>query len=223
MLYGFGPQLLEGLLVTVQVSVVSVCIGIVLGMAGGTAKVYGPAPLRGLAELYTIVLRGLPELLVVLLVYYGGSWLLGLIPGWPLELKPFAAGCLALATTFGAYATEVFRGALQSIPKGQIEAGTAIGLGRFLVFRRIILPQVWRLALPGLGNLFLVLLKDSALVSVIGVHDLMYKADMARTATRDSFTMFSAAAVLYLLLTAVTTAVLHVLEKRTYHGIHRPA
>lgn len=223
MLYGFGPQLLEGLLMTVQVSVVSLCVGILLGLAGGTAKVYGTAPVRAMAEAYTIVFRGLPEMLVVLLVYYGGTWFLGLVLGQHFDLQPFAAGCLALATSFGAYATEVFRGALQSVPKGQVEAGMAIGLGRIAVFRRIIMPQVWRLALPGLGNLFLVLLKDSALVSVIGVHDLMHKADLARTATRDSFTMFSAAAVLYLLLTAVTTAVLHVLEKRANHGMRHLA
>jgi polar amino acid transport system permease protein len=128
---------------------------------------------------------------------------------------------LALAVTFGAYASEVFRGAIRAIPPGQREAGRALGLSKSKIFRRITMPQVWRFALPGLGNLFLVLLKDTALVSLIGVSDLMRQADIARGVTRDSFTFYAVAAVMYLLLTVVTTAVLTSLEKRANRGVRR--
>jgi len=224
-LQGFGPQLLMGLLVTVQVALGAAVLGMVLGIAGATSKVYGPRPLRVVAEAYTVLFRGLPEFLVVLIVYFGGSVLLTELigNGEYVDFKPFFAGTAALGLTFGAYATEVFRGALQAIPPGQIEAGKAVGLPSRTIFRRIVLPQVWRIALPGLGNLFLVLLKDTALVSLIGVEDLMRKADMARNFTRDSFTFYMAAAVLYLCLTAVTTGVLTWLEKRAARGTRRTA
>lgn len=222
MLHGFGPQLLAGLLVTIQVAVVALCIGLILGLLGGIAKVYGNRPLRWVAETYTTIFRGLPEFLVVLIVYFGGSLVLSQIFD-DVELNAFTAGSLALASTFGAYATEVFRGAFQSIPPGQIEAGKAVGLTGQRIMRRIIMPQVWRLALPGLGNLFLVLLKDTALVSVIGVDDLMRKADIARSVSKDSFTMYAAAAVLYLALTVVSTVTLHWLERRANRGVRRAA
>lgn len=222
MLQGFGPQLLAGLAVTVQVALVALGVGLILGLGGGIAKVYGNRAVRGVAEAYTTVFRGLPEFLVILIAYFGGSLLLAQISE-DVELNAFTAGSLALATTFGAYATEVFRGAFQSVPAGQIEAGRAVGLSGVKIMRRIVLPQVWRLALPGLGNLFLSLLKDTALVSVIGVEDLMRKADVARSVTKDSFTMYAAAAVLYLILTAASTVILHLLERRANRGIRRTA
>lgn len=224
-LQGFGDQLLLGLWVTVQVAVCALALGLVLGLGGGLAKVYGGRWLRGLVEVYTTLFRGLPEFLVVLIVYFAGAVVLTEVIGGGdyVDFPPFVAGVVALASTFGAYATEVFRGALQAVPPGQVEAGKAIGLPRRTIFRRIVLPQVWRYALPGLGNLFLVLLKDTALVSLIGVDDLMRKADIARNATKDSFTMYAAAAVLYLLLTAVSTAILTIMEKRAARGFTRAA
>jgi polar amino acid transport system permease protein len=223
-LQGFGDQLLLGLWVTVQVALCALALGLALGLGGGLGKVYGPRWLRAAVEVYTAVFRGLPEFLVVLVVYFAGAVVLTetIGGGRYVDVPPFVAGVVALASTFGAYATEVFRGALQAVPAGQAEAGKAIGLAGPTIFRRIVLPQVWRYALPGLGNLFLVLIKDTALVSLIGVDDLMRKADIARNATKDSFTVYTAAAVLYLLLTAVSTAVLAVLEKRAARGVLRP-
>lgn len=222
-LQGFGDQLLLGLWVTVQAAAGALVLGLVLGLCGALAKVYGGRVLRGIAETYTTIFRGLPEFLVVLIVYFAGAAVLTQVFGGGeyVDFPPFVAGVIALASTFGAYATEVFRGALQAVPPGQVEAGKAIGLRRVTIFRRIVLPQVWRFALPGLGNLFLVLIKDTALVSLIGVDDLMRKADIARNATKDSFTMYAAAAVLYLALTAVATAVLTIMEKRAARGFTR--
>ncbi|MCW9053331.1 MAG: ABC transporter permease subunit, partial [Motiliproteus sp.] len=135
----------------------------------------------------------------------------------------FVAGVTALSIAFGAYATEVFRGAIQEIPKGQREAAIALGMSRFQTFRRIILPQVWRLALPGLGNLFLVLLKDTALVSVIGLNELMRQTVVAVGNTKEPFTFYFAAAMVYLLMTSISMLGLHFLEKRAsrgYQGAH---
>jgi polar amino acid transport system permease protein len=219
-LQGFGPLLLDGALVTVEVAVVACSIGLCIGMAGALAKLSSAAPVRWLAEIYTTIFRGLPEFLIVLIVYFGGAAVLRALFGAG-DIPPFLAGSLALATTFGAYATEVFRGAILAIPTGQREAGKALGLSNPQIFRRIVMPQVWRFALPGLGNLFLVLLKDTALVSLIGVSDLMRQADIARGNTRDSFTFYAVAAVIYLALTVVTTLVLTTLEKRANRGVRR--
>ena len=220
MLYGFGGQLLSGLVVTLQVTAIALPVGILIGLLGGSVCAYGSTSLRAVIGVYTTLFRGLPELLVVYLVYYGSSYLMATFApeGAYVYVNALLAGSAALALTFGAYATEVFRGALLAVPRGQIESGLATGMTPKTVFFRITLPQVWRLALPGLGNLFLVLLKDTALVSLIGVQDLMNKANLVRASTRDSLTVYLAAAGLYLLLTAVSTVVLRALEKRANQG-----
>ena len=223
---GFGDQLLLGAAVTVLLALAALAVGLVLGLLGATAKLSGHAVLEGLAETYTTVVRGLPELLVVLIIYFGSSGLLTTIASWFghdgfVELGPFAAGVIALGLTFGAYATEVFRGAILAVPKGQIEAAHAFGMDGLLAFRRIMLPQVWRTALPGLGNLFLVLLKDTSLVSVIGLNELMRSSQIAVGFTRQPFTFYLAAAVLYLAMTVVTMAILHRAERGAAKGVPR--
>lgn len=168
----------------------------------------------------------MPELLLVLTIYFGSSAVLMAIAsifGYDeyIELSPFIAGVIALSIAFGAYATEVFRGAIQEIPKGQREAAMALGMTRFQTFRRITLPQVWRIALPGLGNLFLVLLKDTALVSVIGLNELMRQTSVAVGNTKEPFTFYFAAAMVYLFMTSISMAGLYFLERyanRGYHG-----
>lgn len=223
MLQGFLPQLLSGLWVTVQLALAAVCVGLVMGILGAAMKLSPIAPVRWIAEVYTAIFRGLPELLTVLLVYFGGTVLLTAIAGDYVEVSAFGAGVAALGITFGAYATEVFRGAIVAIPKGQIEAAHAYGMSKLMTFRRVVLPQVWRIALPGLGNLFLVLMKDTALVSVIGLEDLMREADIASRYTKEPFTFYMAAAFMYLGLTVISMAVLHVLEKRANRGQRRAA
>lgn len=225
-LQGFGDQLLAGAAMTVQLALAAAVLGIVLGLIGAVAKLSNAVAARALADVYTTVIRGLPELLVVLIIYFGSSGLLTAIAerlghdGF-VELSPFAAGTIALGLTFGAYATEVFRGAIMAVPKGQIEAARAFGMGRWTTFRRILLPQVWRIALPGIGNLFLVLLKDTSLVSVIGLDEVMRKAKIAAEYTKESFTFYMAAAVLYLAMTIIATVALQRAERAASRGVRQ--
>jgi polar amino acid transport system permease protein len=225
---GFAGQLLLGAGVTIALALSALAFGLILGLAGAAAKLTARRLLRALAETYTTVVRGLPELLVVLIIYFGSSGLLTAAAGWFghdgfVEIGPFAAGVVALGLTFGAYATEVFRGAILAVPRGQVEAARAFGMDRVLTFRRIVLPQVWRIALPGLGNLFLVLLKDTSLVSVVGLEELMRKASIAVGFTRQPFTFYLAAAFLYLAMTAAATALLRRAERQAKRGVRRAA
>lgn len=217
-LQGFGHLLISGTWMTIQLALSSLLVGLVFGLIGAAAKLSSNPVARWLATGYTTLVRGLPELLLVLTIYFGGSQLLMWIAGWfgytdYIEIGPFVAGVAALSIAFGAYATEVFRMALLEIPKGQWESGLACGMSTLRTFFRIILPQVWRLAIPGLGNLFQVLLKDTALVSVVGLNDIMRQSQVAISATKEPFTFFMVAACIYLLLTAATTAFTMFMER----------
>lgn len=217
-LQGFGHLLISGTWMTIQLALSSLLVGLVFGLIGAAAKLSSNPVARWLATGYTTLVRGLPELLLVLTIYFGGSQLLMWIAGWfgyteYIEIGPFIAGVAALSIAFGAYATEVFRMALLEIPKGQWESGLACGMSSLRTFFRIILPQVWRLAIPGLGNLFQVLLKDTALVSVVGLNDIMRQSQVAISATKEPFTFFMVAACIYLLLTAATTAFTMFMER----------
>ncbi len=223
-LQGFGAQLASGTWITVQLALASMACAVVLGLLGASAKTSGLTPLRWLGTAYTGMVRGLPELLVILLVYFGAAMVINQVAsafGYTqyIELSPFVAGVIALAFNYGAYMTEVFRGALATIPRGHTEAGMALGMGRLRIFRRIVLPQVWRVALPASGNIFLALLKDTALVSVIGLEDLMRETAIAVGYSKQPFTFYLAAAFIYLGLTAVATLGIHWLERRTTHGM----
>src|SRR5690606_11888189 len=166
-LHGFGPALAAGTLMTIKLALSALLVGLVLGLLGALGKTSPYKPLQWLGGSYSTLVRGVPELLWVLLIYFGTVNLMSAIgdligkPG--LALSAFAAGTIALGLCFGAYATEVFRGAILAIPKGHREAGLALGLSKPRIFWRIILPQMWRIALPGLGNLFMILMKDTAL------------------------------------------------------------
>jgi len=225
-LHGYGPLLLDGAWLTLRVAFASVAVGLVFGLIGATAKLSNSVIARGAATAYTAIVRGIPELLLLLIIFYGGSLLLqqiwrGLGSNSYVEIQPFVAGTFTLGFVFGAYATEVFRGAILSVPKGQIEAAHAVGMGRLLVFRRVMLPQVWRFALPGLGNLWLVLLKDTSLISVVNLNELMYNSRSAAGATREPFTFFVAAAVIYLAFTIVSMVMLQYSEKRARRGVRQ--
>ncbi|SDI37684.1 ABC transporter permease [Pseudomonas panipatensis] len=224
-LHGFGSQLAAGTLMTLKLSLAAVCVGLLLGLLGAIAKTSKNAFLRLLGDTYTTLVRGIPETLWVLMIYFGtvsGLNALGALFNQPdLALSPFAAGTCALGLCFGAYATEVFRGALLAVPKGHREAGQALGLSTPRIFWRIVLPQVWRVALPGLGNLYLILLKDTALVSLITLDEIMRKAQVASNATKEPFTFYMTAAFIYLSLTVFVMAALHVLERRAGQGFVR--
>ena len=225
-LRGFGHQLLDGTLVTLELAIVSLIVGLMLGLLGASAKLSNFRTARALANAYTTILRGIPELLTVLIIYFGATAVLMGVGSWfgydeYIEISPFIAGVTALSLAFGAYATEVFRGAMIAIPKGQAEAGRVLGMSSSRVFIRITLPQVWRLALPGLGNLFLVLLKDTALVSVIGLEDIMRKANVAVGFTKEPFLFYMTAAFIYLTLTIISMVGISMLEKRNNRGLVR--
>ena len=226
-LYGFGPALAAGTLMTIKLALSALSLGLVLGLLGALAKTSPYKPLQWLGGTYSTIVRGVPELLWVLLIYFGTVQLMrnlaDLLGIESLELSAFAAGTIALGLCFGAYATEVFRGAILAIPKGHREAGQALGLSKIRIFWRLILPQMWRIALPGLGNLFMILMKDTALVSVIGLEEIMRSSQIAVTASKEPFTFFLVAAFIYLGLTVIAMTAMYFLEKRAGRGFARSA
>lgn len=225
-LHGFGGAMAAGTGMTVIVTLVALLIGLCIGLVGAGAKLSRFFLFRYGADAYTTIVRGVPELILILTVYFGSGALVNAIAGrlgydGYIEVNSFAAGVIALGVSFGAYATDVFRGAILAVPRGQIEAARAFGMNGFLVFRRVMLPQVWRFALPALGNLFLILQKDSALVSVIGLHEIMRSASIAVAYTKEPFTFYLAAAVIYLGLTMVTATGIQYMENHVTRGVRR--
>lgn len=211
-LHGYGELLMQGTLLTVKLSIASLALGLFFGLLGASAKLSGVWFFKKIADIYTTVVRGIPELLVVFAIYFGGDILISTIAKdvfghtGRIDISRFWSGVAALSIMFGAYATEVFRMAIEEIPKGQWESAQSLGMRPLQTFWRIILPQMWVVALPGLGNLFLVLLKDTALVSLIGLKELFYYASRAAQSTQQPFTFFLVAAFIYLCLTIVITA-----------------
>ena len=219
-------SILNGALLTVAVSLAALAVAIVLGLMGAAAKISGNTPLVALATVYTTIIRGIPELVLMLLVFYGGSIginnLLELSgTGITLDIEPFSAGVLTLGFIYGAYMTETFRGAILSIPRGQFEAAAAFGMGPVQAFVRITLPQLVRYALPGFTNNWLVLIKATALISLIGLQEMTYLAKQASAATRSPFAFFLFTAALFLLYTWASLAVLRRLNARYSMGAQR--
>ncbi|EFU67797.1 arginine ABC transporter permease ArtQ [Aggregatibacter segnis] len=204
--------MLTAALMTLGLAVCSLVLGLFLGMLFAVleANRFVGKP----TALLVALLRGLPEILVVLLVYFGSSELVELLTGEYVEFGAFGCGVFALSLIFAAYASQTLRGAIQAIAKGQWESGTALGLSKGYTFLRIIMPQVWRHALPGLSNQWLVLLKDTALISLIGVDDLMRQAQLINTNTHQPFTWYGIAALIYLLVTLVSQVGIRKLELR---------
>jgi arginine/ornithine transport system permease protein len=227
-LYGYGSSLLEGTVLTIESALVSLAVAVALGMAGALAKLSPSRAARFVAGTYTTVIRGVPDLVLMLLVFFGGQLLVNQIA--PLlghedyiDVSPFIAGVGTIGFIYGAYMSETFRGAILAVPAGQLEAGQAFGMSRWQVFHRILLPQAIRHAIPGFGNNWLVLLKTTALLSVLGLDDLLRKASLAAGATRDAFTFYAAAALVYLLLTSVSTVLLIWAERRYNVAYARPS
>ena len=225
---GYYASILQGALLTVGVSLAALGVAILLGLAGATAKLSGRPVLLGLATVYTTLVRGIPELVLMLLVFYGGTiglnHLIALL-GFKatIDINPFVAGVFTIGFIYGAYMTETFRGAILSIPRGQMEAAWAFGMGRFQTFWRITLPQMVRYALPGFTNNWLVLIKATALVSLIGLKEMTYLAKQASSATREPFTFFLFAAALFLVYTSVSLWALRWLDRRFSLGVKRSA
>jgi len=223
-LHGYGPSILDGTVVTITVSLASLAISMLLGMVGALAKLYGFKPLRLAAQTYTTVIRGIPDLVLMLLVYFGGQVFINQVApmvGYDeyIDINPFIAGVSTIGFIFGAYMTETFRGAILAVNKGQLEAGDAYGMSGIQVFTRILMPQMVRHALPGFGNVWLVLIKTTALVSIIGLDDMVRKAGLAAGATRLPFTFYAVVAFNYLVITTISIYVLKWLDTRYSAGV----
>jgi His/Glu/Gln/Arg/opine family amino acid ABC transporter permease subunit len=224
-LYGYLPALLEGLGLTLRVSALSLAIACVFGMLGASAKLSTSRAARWSAQVYTTLIRGMPELVLMLLLFYGGQIAINRLAemqGWDyIDIPAFTAGVLTIGFIFGAYLTETFRGAILAIPKGQAEAAKAYALPRWKVLLRIVLPQMVRHAIPGFANNWLIMLKASALVSIIGLDDMVHRAGLAAASTRSPFTFYVAVALIYLTLTSISIFVLARIEARFSMGVRK--
>ena len=219
--------MLDGTVVTVQLAVGSLILSVVLGLAGASAKLASNPISNRLSAAYTTLVRGVPDLVLMMLLFYGGQQIvndLGTVTGWwdYLEIDQFIAGIGSIGFVFGAYMTETFRGAILAIPRGQIEAGISCGMTNLTIFRRITWPQMVRHALPSFTNNWLVLIKATALVSVIGLHDVVWNASTAGRSVREPFTFMFAVLLIYLALTAISDIGLRWLDRRYSAGV-RPA
>ncbi len=225
MLHGYLPAILDGLRSTLLVSAVSLTIACVFGLIGASAKLSASRTANILVDAYTTLIRGLPELVLLLLIFYGGQIMINKLAdraglGY-IDINPFIAGTMTLGFIFGAYLTETFRGAILAIPRGQMEAGFAYGLTRMQVLRRITFPQMIRHAIPGFTNNWLVMIKATALLSIIGLDDMVHRANLASAATRQPFTFYATIAVIYLAVTTVSILGLGWLERRFSLGVRK--
>jgi His/Glu/Gln/Arg/opine family amino acid ABC transporter permease subunit len=223
---GYGWLLWQGTQLTILVGLCSMVIATVLGLIGAWGKLSKPKIPRVAADTYTTVIRGVPELVLILLVYYGVPTLIqDLLAATgkdiSIDLNPFIAGVFTIGFIYGAFSTEVFRGAYLAVPKGQIEAARAVGMSSVLAFHRVILPQMWRYALPGLGNVWMVLIKATALISVIQLPELMRNADIAARSTRLPFTCYFAASLIYLGITIASMLLQQRAEVWAARGVRR--
>lgn len=217
---GFILQILLGTLVTIKVALGALILGMLVGLIGALLESIPTRWLRYLAASFIFIIRGLPELLVLFFIYFGATAILSNLFHHYVDISAFAAGVIALGLIFGAYASQVFRGAFLAIDHGQIEAGQVLGLSRLQIFTRIQIPQAWRHAIPGLGNLWLVLLKDTAIVTLIGLTDMMNQAKIAASTTHQPFTYYLIAAVIYLFITSISQKVIHLFTIKANRYMH---
>lgn len=216
------PLLARGLMVTIALAVLSLALATLLGGLAAAGRLGRSRVARAVVFLYTTIVRGVPDLVLVLLVYFGGQRLLnavvGAFGGGPADLSPFTAGVITIGFIYGAYLAETFRGAFLAVPHEQGEAAAALGLRGWPRFRHVLLPQIVRQALPGYGNTWQVLVKSTAVVSVIGLADLVGLANDAGKTTREPFVFFVAVLGGYLFITWASTRLLALLERRAERG-----
>ncbi len=237
-LQGYEASILKGALLTIEVAVLSLLLAMLLGMLGALAKMAPYRWARVIATLYTTIIRGIPDLVLMMLIFFGGqillnnglSWFNEFINQWLtardpnhewvaylpdyVDISPFVAGVLTIGFIFGAYMAETFRGAILAVDKGELEAAKAYGMSAAMSFRRILLPQMIRHAIPGFGNNWLVLLKTTALVSIIGLEDMVRISSLAAGSTKMPFTFYMAVAIIFLFFTSVSTGLLKLLERK---------
>ncbi|MEZ9518118.1 arginine ABC transporter permease ArtQ [Vibrio splendidus] len=207
-LTGYSLGLVEASWMTVQLAFVSLLVGLVLAVLFASGEMSRRIAIKWPTTAFVTIVRGLPEILVVLFIYFGSTQVLFMI----IEVSPFLSGVVALSLIFASYASQTIRGALKAVSKGQREAASALGISQSRSFFRIVLPQAVRHALPGLTNQWLVLLKDTALVSLIGVTDLLKQAQLTSAATHEAFTWYATAAAIYLVITLITQRLVKVID-----------
>jgi histidine transport system permease protein len=232
-LAGYGPQIFAGTITTVELSLLSLAVSFIIGLIGASAKLSKSRADATIATVYTTIIRGVPDLVLMLLIFYSlqiwindlTDWLNNLQDSVDFEvsLNPFASGVITLGFIYGAYFTETFRGAFMAVPKGQMEAARSFGMKPLLVFRRILFPQMMRYALPGLANNWQVILKATALVSLIGLSDVIKAAQNAGNGTFRTFYFMTIAGIVYLLLTTLSNGVIMLLERKYAVGVRRAA
>lgn len=224
-LAGYGPTILAGTLTTIELSILTLFVSFLLGLLGASAKLSRSRVAVGVATIYTTIIRGVPDLVLMLLLFYSLQiWLNDITDYLDLRqfnLDPFTSGIITLGFIYGAYFTETFRGAFMAVPRGQMEAARSLGMKRFLAFRRILFPQMMRYALPGLANNWQVILKATALVSIIGLSDIIKATQDAGKGTFRTFYFSVFAGLVYLVLTTASNGVLLMLERRYAIGVRK--
>ncbi len=218
----YAPLLAGGALVTIALALLSLALATFLGALGAAGRLGGGPIARSAVLTYTTIVRGVPDLVLILLVYFGGQRLVNNLVSalglGPVDVSPFAAGVIAIGFIYGAYLTETFRGAFLAIPRGQLDAGRALGLHELAILWTVTIPQLIRYALPGYSNVWQVLVKSTAVVSVIGLQDLVGLANDAGKSVRQPFVFFAAVLLVYLFITWASTAILARVEKRSARG-----
>ncbi|USH01713.1 ABC transporter permease [Grimontia kaedaensis] len=229
-LHGYGPSIFMGAILTVELAVLSAVIAVLLGLVTALARLSKNRFARGVATVYSTVVRGVPDLVLMLLIFFGAQIMMNNFSDWLYEkyeidmfinINEFTAGVSTIGFIFGAYMAETFRGAFLAVDRGQLEAGTAYGMSPWMIFRRIMFPQMMRHALPGIGNNWLVLVKTTALVSVIGLADMTRLAKEAAGAVNEPFKFFIPVAMVYLLITSISELGLKRLERKFSAGVVR--
>jgi len=229
-LEGYGQQLWDGTLETIQLALFSLALAFVVGLVGAVAKLSGNPWFAVPATIYTTLIRGVPDLVLMLLLFYSFQDLLNRITDAlnqpQFDIDPFIAGSCVLGFIYGAYFTETFRGAVLAVPVGQLEAGAAYGLTGLQIFKRILFPQMMRFALPGISNNWQVILKATALVSIIGLHEVVKAAQDAITGTSSkgafhAFIFLAVAGLIYLALTSLSNLAFLLLERRYSLGVRQ--
>jgi len=218
-------MILEGMGLTIEVALLSLLISVILGLFGAIAKLSKSKIARSTATVYTTLIRGIPDLVLMTIIFYGGQIIVNNIGeslGWDyIDISPFIAGTLTIGFIFGAYMTETFRGGILAVSSGEIEAARAFGMSNWKVFCRVTLPLMVRHALPGFGNNWMVLAKTTALVSVIGLHDMVYNAGVAGGATRQPFTFYLVVALMFLCITGLSDLGLRWANRRYSIGVRK--
>ncbi|UTZ24577.1 arginine ABC transporter permease ArtQ [Vibrio campbellii] len=213
-LTGYSLSLVQASWMTVQLAFTSLLVGLILAVVFASGEMSRRVFVKWPMTAFVTIVRGLPEILVVLFIYFGSTQVLFLITGDFIEVSPFLSGVVALSLIFASYASQTLRGALKAVGRGQREAASALGISPAHAFVRIVLPQAVRHALPGLTNQWLVLLKDTALVSLIGVTDLLKQAQLTSAATHEAFTWYATAAAIYLGITLITQRAVKLIDKK---------